>query len=109
MFIHIKTDRPKESEIESDGPRSNPSTFPLHPNGRQLSPMNIHVGFCLRIKEHIVSSMLSIQAVRSNSKLDQYTLISLPAKILSLLTKMWIKTQEQNLALDDLDDGWEDL
>lgn len=60
---------------------------------------------------HLIKSSTSGIVTRSKSKLapDQWTLMSLPAKILSLLAEMLIEMQEQNMVLDDEDDEWEDL
>uniref|UniRef100_A0A0D6QYM5 Importin N-terminal domain-containing protein n=1 Tax=Araucaria cunninghamii TaxID=56994 RepID=A0A0D6QYM5_ARACU len=48
---------------------------------------------------------------RSKAKLapDQWTLMSLPAKILSLLAEMLIEIQEEKLVADEEDDEWEEV
>lgn len=64
------------------------------------------------VQGHLIKSSTSGIVTRSRAKLvpDQWSLISLPAKILSLLAEMLIELKEQNLVEDDdEDDEWEDV
>eukprot|EP01018_Ginkgo_biloba_P014674 Gb_41282 [translate_table: standard] len=63
------------------------------------------------VQGRLIKSTTSGIITRSRAKLapDQWTLMPLPTKILSLLADVLIEMQEQNMAAVDEDDEWEDV